>query len=421
MKYQSFTDAPGGIAQWIEQGRQVPGLGTALRVMLPFYKIPSRILSFTFERTPLAPLMSTYQANIAAGGARASLARAQMGLGTAIMLAAADSVMSGSITGSGPPQKATRGAMENTGWLPYSMKVGDRWVQYNRLETVGSSIAMAADIVETAQNYHAAVNGDNPDLEKLTVAAALSVAQDVTSKTYLQGLSSFFETLANPKTEGEAQAKSMASSIVPAGVGAIDRLQDPYQRAVYSMMDAIKSKIPGLSETLPPRRDVWGQPIEHASGMGGAYDLLSPFATKQPNDSPIDKEITRLGANINLPEARTSFPGGAVVNLQNDPKMYSRYVELAGNGYKDPAYGNLGAKDLLNQVVSGNHWLSPIYNMKNDDPAAGVNSKADMIRTIMNQYRDGAKRQLLDENPKLQQEVTEKTQQRNSLRLPGVG
>ena len=186
------------------------------------------------------------------------------------------------------------------------------------------------------------------------------------------------------------------------------------------MMDAIKARTPGASETLPPRRDVWGDPIPHASGLGSAYDLLSPFATRQPSDSPIDKEIERLGANINLPEARTAFPGGSVVNLQNDPKIYSRYVELAGNGYKDPAYGNLGAKDLLNQVVSGNHWLSPIYNMKNDDPAAGVNSKADMIRSIMNQYREGAKNQLLEEFPTLQHEVTEKTQQRQTLRMPSL-
>lgn len=416
MKYQSFTDAPGKMAQWLEQGLHN---WPEARFILPFYKIPSRILSYTFERTPLAPLMSTYQANIAAGGARASLARAQMGLGTAVMLATADAVMSGSITGSGPPSKATRGAMQNTGWLPYSMKVGDHWVQYNRVETAGSSMAMAADIVETCRNYNTAMNADDADISKLGIAAALTIAQDVTSKTYLQGLSNLFETLANPKTEGEARFRSFAGSAVPAGVAAVDRIQDPNQRAVYSMMDAIKSRTPGASESLPPRRNTWGEPISHASGMGNAYDLFSPFATRQPTDSPIDKEIVRLGANVNLPEAKTNF-SGVNVNLQNDPKMYSRYVELAGNGYKDPAYGGLGAKDLLNQVVSGNHWLSPIYNMKNDDPAAGVNSKADMIRSIMNQYRDGAKRQMLKEFPELQSQVTEKTQQRQALRMPSL-
>jgi hypothetical protein len=411
MKYQTFTDAPGKLANLIEQARvDFP----MMRVILPFYKIPSRILSFTFERSPLAPLMSSYQANIAAGGARESLARAQMGLGTAMMLATADAFMSGQITGSGPPEKAQRGAMQNTGWLPYSMKIGDRWVQYNHLETIGSSMAMAADMAQTMHQYGTAVNGDNPDMEKLAVAGVLSIAQDITSKTYLQGLSTLFETLANPKTEGEAQIRSLAGSIVPAGIAAIDRVTDPYQRSVYSIMDAIKARTPGASETLPPRRDIWGKPVEHASGMGTAYDLMSPFATRQPQDSPIDREITRLGANVNLPEGRTSFGQGAVVDLHKDPQVYSRYVELAGNAYKDPAWG-MGAHDMLNSLVSGNHPLSPVYDMKSDGPDGG---KAEMIRSLMNQYRDGAKRQLLQEYPKLQEEVTQKTQDRQALKMP---
>ena len=411
MKYQTFTDAPGKLANLIEQARTDFPM---LRVVLPFYKIPARILSFTFERTPIAPLMSSYQANIAAGGARASLARAQMGLGTAMMLATADAVMSGHITGSGPPDKATRGAMQNTGWLPYSMKVGDHWVQYNKLETAGSSMAMAADIVETARNYHAAINGDNPDMEKLAVAGALSVAQNVTSKTYLQGLSNMFEAMANPKTEGEAVARSYAGSVVPAGVAAIDRMTDPYQRTVYSMMDAIKARTPGWSETLPPRRDVWGDPIEHASDMGKAYDLLSPFATRKPADSPIDKEIVKQGFNVNLPQSNASFGQGAMIDLRKDPAMYSRYVELAGNGYKDPAWG-LGAKDLLNQIVSGNHPLSSVYNMKSDGPQGG---KAAMVHGLMNQYREGARQQLLQENPKLQSQVDEMRANVNALKAP---
>jgi len=414
MTYQSFTDAPGKLANVIEQLRTDFPM---LRVILPFYKIPSRILSFTFERSPLAPVMSAYQANIAAGGARESLARAQMGLGTAMMLATADAVLSGQVTGSGPPEKSQRGAMQNTGWLPYSMKVGDRWVQYNKLETVGSSMAMAADVVETLHGYNAAVNGDDPDMTKLAIATTLAIAQDITSKTYLEGLSRFFETLTNPKTEGEHQAQSLAGSIVPAGVAAADRLQDPYQRQVYSIMDAMKARTPGLSESLPPRRDVWGEPIPHDSGMGKAYDLLSPFPTRNPVDSPIDKEIVRLGANVNMPAAKVSFGQGATVDLRKDPAIYSRYVELAGNAYKDPAWG-LGAKDMLNQLVSGTSPLSSIYQMKSDGPDG---MKAEMIKGIMNQYREGAKQQLLTEYPQLQGTVDKKRESVQALKMPVIG
>ena len=420
MTYQTFTDAPGKLAQHIEGIREDFPL---LRVVIPFYKIPSRIMSFTFERTPLAPLMAGWRADIAAGGARQSMALAKTGVGSSIMLAASDAVLNGQITGGGPKEAGKRQAMLDQGWLPYSVKTPDgRWVQYNRLETVGSSMALAADITETTRNYFTAVNGDNSDVEKLTAAGIAAIANNVTSKTYFEGLSRFFDTISDPRANAEGTLKSFAGSVIPAGVGAADRQTDPYQRATYSMMDAIKAKTPGLSESLAKARSLWGDPIEHASGLGKAYDAFVPFASKEPNPQPIDQEIMRLQMNANLPAASATFGRGAnsaKINLQKDPEMYSRYVELAGHDWKDPAYGNLGAKDLLNQVVSGTHWLSPIYNMKNDDPAAGESySKAGMIKSIMDQYREGARSQLLKEYPQLQQEVTEKTQARQALRMP---
>jgi hypothetical protein len=413
MKYQTFTDAPGTFAQHLEQLRTSYPL---IRLVLPFYKIPSRIMAFTVERSPFAPVMASYRANIAAGGAREGLARAQVGLGTGVMLATIDSVLSGTLTGSGPPERSQRGAMMDTGWLPYSMKVGDRWVQYNRLETVGSSMAMAADVVETMKAYNTAMNADDPDMGNLAAATVLAVAQDVTSKTYLQGVANIFEMMANPKTEGMAKARSFAGSIVPAGVASIDRITDPYQRSVYSILDAIKARTPGLSESLPPVRSVWGEPLQHDSGMGKAYDLLSPFPTRAPTDSPIDKEIVRLGANVNLPAAKVSFGQGATVDLRKDPAIYSRYVELAGNAYKDPAW-RLGAKDMLNQLVSGTSPLSAIYNMKSDGPEG---MKAEMIKGIMNQYREGAKQQLLTEYPQLQGTVDKKRESVQALKMPVI-
>lgn len=420
MTYQTFTDAPGKFAQHIEGLRNDFPL---LRVVIPFYKIPSRIMSFTFERTPLAPLMSGWRADIAAGGARQSMALAKTGIGSAIMLAASDAVLNGKITGGGPQEIGKRQAMLDQGWLPYSAQTpSGRWIQYNRLETVGSSIALAADITETTRHYFTAVNGDNSDVEKLTAAGIAAIANNVTSKTYFEGLAKFFETISDPRANAEGTLKSFAGSIVPAGVAAVDKLTDPYQRATYSMLDAIKARIPGASETLAPRRGLWGQPVEHASGLGKVYDAFVPFASKEPNPQPIDKEIGRLNMNANLPPANATFGHGqnsAKINLQKDPDMYSRYVELSGNAWKDPAYGNLGARDLLNQVVGGSHWLSPIYNMKNDDPGAGDSySKAGMIKSIMDQYREGARGQLLKEYPQLQHEITEKTQTRQALRMP---
>lgn len=410
MRYQTFTDAPGKMAMLLQQARQDFPM---LRVILPFYKIPSRIMSFTFERGPLAPLMSTFRQNIAAGGSQRSLALAQVGLGTGIMLATADAVMSGQITGSGPVEKGQRQAQENEGWKPYSIKVGERWVQYNHLETVGGTMAMAADAMETMQNFHAGINGDDPDVENLALATTLSVAQDITSKTYLQGLANFFDALSNPKGEGQKVLKNLAGSIVPAGVSTAAHQLDPYKRATYSMMDAIKARTPGLSKSLPPQQNLWGEPVKQGSGLGIAYDLLSPMPSGQTANEPIDKELIKQGMNITRPPARTAF-NGATIDLAKDPALYSHYQALAGNELKHVAWG-VGAKDLLNAIVSGEHPLSTVYNLKSDGPDGG---KADMIKDILNQYRNQAKTQLLQENPDLQAKVSTKQEAKRALKLP---
>jgi hypothetical protein len=406
MTYQTFTDAPGKLAEAIGGLRnEFP----ALRVILPFYKIPSRILSFTAERSPIAPLMSTFRANIAAGGPRQSLALAQMGLGTTVMMATADAVLSGHITGSGPAEPGQRAAMENEGWQPYSVKVGDKWVQYNRLETVGSSMALAADAVEAMRNFSTGVNADDPDVANLAMATTFSIANDITSKSYLQGLSNFFEAMGNPKEGGKKFLESFAGSAVPAGMATIDRQTDPYKRTVYDMISAVKARTPGESEDLPPVRNLWGEPVKNASGMGKAYDALVPASTKEPANEPIDKELLRLGVNINKPNARASFDG-AQMDLAKDPKLYSRYQELAGNGYKDPAMGDLGLKDALNAIVTGNHPYSPMYQFLPDGSGVGEEkgTKGTMIRDIVNEYRRGAQQQLLSENPLLRASVQAK-------------
>lgn len=411
MTYQTFTDAPGKLADIIANLREAYPVA---RVVIPFYKIPARIMSFTFERSPLAPLMAGWRADIAAGGARQSMALAKTGIGSMVMLAASDAVLNGVITGMGPNDKGTRLALQNEGWQPYSVKLPDgRWVQYNRIETIGSSIAMAADLTETTRDYFTAVNKDDPNVEKLTAAGIATLANNVTSKTYFEGLARFFETVSDPKSNAESYLKAFAGSLVPAGVGAATHLMDPYSRATYDMMDAIKSRTPGVSDSLPPLRNLWGEPVRHDSGFGKAYDAFVPFATHHPGDEPIDKEILKQGMHFSLPAAKTSFDG-AMVDLSRNPQAYSRYVQLAGNELQSPAWG-MGAKDLMNAIVTGNHPLSVIYNMRSDGADGG---KYVMLRDLMEQYRKQAKSQVLEEFQDLKDKVDNAHDRQTQLRMP---
>ena len=100
-----------------------------------------------------------------------------------------------------------------------------------------------------------------------------------------------------------------------------------------------------------------------------------------------------------MPPRKTTF-NGVTVDLGKFPEAYSRYVELSGNELKHPIWG-IGAKDLLNEVVQGNHQLSQVYELYSDGPDGG---KADFIRDILNEYRSEARIQLLTEFGALQAE-----------------
>lgn len=409
--YQTFTNAPGKIAQSLSKlTSNYPGL----KVIIPFVRTPANILTFTFERTPLAPLLSKFRADIAAGGARQQLALAQTGLGTAVMLTMADLAMSGQITGRGPSEAGERQALLRSGWKPYSAKnpVDGKWYTYNRLDPVGSLIGMSADVVGTMQEAANAAE-DDPDTERLAVAASIAFAGNLMNKTYLSGLSSIIEALNDPTRAAEGWAQRLAGSIVPAGVAAGARLEDPYVRQVYSMMDAIQARTPGLSDGLPAKRDLWGRPIKYESGIGKPFDALSPVQTSSAKPEPIDEELLRNEINLTPPGKRVSF-NGVTVDLSQNPKAYERYVQLSGNEMKHPAWG-LGAMDYLNAVVSGKHPMSTVYGLRSDGPDGG---KEVFIRDAVRQYREMARRQLLEEFPELRQQVQTKQEKQRALKLP---
>jgi hypothetical protein len=170
---------------------------------------------------------------------------------------------------------------------------------------------------------------------------------------------------------------------------AIKNAVDPVQREAGSPWEAIQARIAGLSENLPPRRNLWGEPISTESGLGKAYDFISPVSSRQIKDSPIDREIVRLGDGPQRITKRAHFDG-VMANMRQWPKVYDEYTKLAGNELKHPAWG-VGAKDYLNAVVSGKHPNSAVYQILSDD------SRKEFIRNAVSNYRGMAQQQILND------------------------
>jgi hypothetical protein len=389
--YNTFTNQLGDAGQYLSKLRNIDSPINPMPFILPFLKTPMNIAKYSIERSPVAPLMAQWRADIAAGGARKDIALARMATGTTIMALASDFAMSGVISGSGPKEPGKREALERQGWQPYSIKVGDRWYSYNKMDPFGMTMGAAADFHEFMSRGE--MDPEDADEWQEIAGGIITVISSATvSKTYLRGVADFMEMMSDPARYSEAYIRNFVASFVPSILGVGEGIGDPIQREANSPMEAIMARLPGLSERLTPKRDLWGEVKTNETGLGKTYDALAPIATKGAKESAIDAELVRLGAGVERIGKKTNFDG-VPVNLKNWPEVYDEYVKLAGNELKHPAFG-LGAKDYLDAVVSGDHPISNAYRVMSDGDDG---RKANFIKSTIADFRELAQRQIMQD------------------------
>jgi hypothetical protein len=384
----------GRLGKSAEDMRRAGGfLGGAAQVIIPFVRTPTSILSYTLERTPLALASRNIRADIAAGGPARDLALAKIATGSMIMAATVPFVTSGTITGSGPSNYKMRRIMEKTGWRPYSIKIGDTYYAYNRLDPIGSLLGIAADATYVMSNSSEA------DADELAVAIAVGLVQNMASKTYLAGVFDFMEAVFSTSSDlgiGPRMANWLqrtGSSLVPfsSAVASWERQISPEVSAAYDYIDKIKARTPYLSEDLPPRRDVFGDIIYSDSGLGP--DFASIVRTSEFKEDPLIDEMVLQGAAINMPR-RNATINGATVELS--PEQYDRYMILSsGEGLRG---AKLSLKKQLQQLIKSRQ-----YKKLSDGPDGDKNAA---IGRVFRQYRQAALSQLVNEDVGLQQAVT---------------
>lgn len=398
---RTFTEPVGTVTRNLMGIRRSMNAVTGLpfgHVLLPFIVTPSNILKFAFQSSPFGFLFREMQEELAAGGARRAMAQARMMAGTGLLFTGMDMAANGEITGAAPKDPGAREQWERLGVQEYSIRVGDRWVSYRRMEPVSTMLAIGADLSAIAHNT-AMDDSGNADLAEVLGPALGAAIQTVTNKTYLTSMAEFIQFAEDPQRYGPNYLQRFVSSVsVPAGVAQVERVIDPEMRSAHDFVTATLARVPGYSEDLPQSYDLWGRPRIAQSGIGRTYDALSPFTIRTLDPEPIDRELYRIGHYPRRPAPRVSVPfngQNVSVNLRNSPEIYERYVQLAGNDLR-LAHG-MGARDYLNAVVEGRVPEARSYQQMADSPAAGQ-SKADFINTVIDRYRMAARQALFQEH-----------------------
>jgi hypothetical protein len=197
---------------------------------------------------------------------------------------------------------------------------------------------MAADMAEMWDHM------TEDEKDKIPKMMATAFANAVTNQTFLQGITTVVNAMADPVRFGPKFAQQMAASVVPNIIGQTTTLLDPYQREINSMLDAVKSRIPGAREDLLKKLDVLGQPLETKERLGA----ISPVTETQVSEDNVRLEMDRLGvAPAPAPKKLHIGRGtGKFGEVELTPEQRQTYTKVSGEmAYK-----------ILSKLVNAPNW-----------------------------------------------------------------
>ena len=368
-RYQTFTNNLEGFAQsWQRFIARKPGL----RFLTPFVRTPYNIVTYAFERTPFARLSKKYKDAIDAGGPEADIARARMYLGTSVGVGVAMLAADGMITGRGPSDPRERAVLMETGWQPYSIKVGDTYYGYNRFEPVGILFGVSADLAEIGSYVGNNENAALEDAEIIGTMLAMSVTENITNKTFLTGISDLIEAIGDPGRYAPNAIRRFLASSVPTVAYYERKDQDPYLRDVRSITDAFMNRLPGQSDKLSLKRNILGEPRKYSKGALGKY---SPTRESKLRKDPIFNEFVGLGY-------APSKPSRQIGGVDLTTEQYDELLSYQQNTFR--------LRDRLTNIIN-----SPQYKTSNNYV------KTELLDALIKQSQAAARNYLIARHPSL--------------------
>ena len=343
-------------------------------IVFPFTTTPANVAMRGIDYSPLGLInggIKLYQGNKAKNKVDISNALTLLGqsaTGTAGIFAGYALAKSGIIQGALSDDKDEVQWEKSHGKLPFSFKIGDNYYTFDWGQPAAIPLILGATIQECEENSDSMLD----TILQGAIATTNAWAELSPLQTFMDifgGNGSFAENLVDTALEAPL-------SLIPAQVGAAARTTDTTQRVTYdnssrlnNVINQAKSKIPGLSQTLPVAYDTWGNPIKRQDSTAEAAvaNLLNPGQLGNVRETPIDDEISRLysatGEESVFPQkaAWKYDRGGENIKLNNEQN--SEYQRIMGhNSYNiASAFINSDAYNTLDDAQRA-EIFPEIYN-----------------------------------------------------------
>lgn len=298
-----------------------------LKFIDPFVHISSNVLEQSIlERTPFGLLSSSIRADLSGlnGPVAQDFASARMIVGSALIMTIGGLAAQGMASGSGPSDPHEAAMWRLAGNQAHSIRIGDAWYDVHRLGPLGEIVSTAADLHEVAG---AAAEGD---ISKVASLLVFSATENLMDESFMRGPSDLIKAITDRDRYGDKYIQNMLSSFTPFSVlsSQVAHSIDPYSRQARTVMDAIKAKIPYESETLFPRRDIWGEPIPNKDVLG-VPGLSAVYETNISTD-PVNQAFLKLSQAGYAP----AQPERQINGVRLSDEQYDDYCRIAGQSSK---------------------------------------------------------------------------------------
>jgi hypothetical protein len=381
-----------------------------MRFILPVFNVPANALGETLKRIPgldLLPVMNTHVADLAGenGAVAQAEAHGRTLLGAAFLSAGYLMNQAGLLTGGGPQNPKDRAVWSQT-HQPYSIRVGDTWVSYRKLDILGGLLSIPASISDFSV-YHKLEQGEQTNTALAATAALATWFKDQASmRTATQLLTLGDIPTQDPGRIVEGIAGQIVGGMVPAS-GLLRTLgvdtTDPYVRLKRGWEDYVKAIIPGMSQELEPMRNVLGEPVNRPNNTLGEAVFpvtMAPVATWK--DEPVLNELSRLyqatgyAAGADPRSVLFGFGNAQDVKLEDGASLYSHLVQPRATYRID----GMTLKEALADLFKSQEYKDAVdADSGQAVTSLGDQSRGALVGAIFHRYSGAIKAEVADASP----------------------
>ena len=203
--------------------------------------------------------------------------------------------MHGGIRGNGPVSGSDRRKLQDMGWKPKTIKIGNNWVSYEGIPMLDTILTVMGD----AAYYHNDLGSSMT--QSIVDKLAWTICATYVNNTPLYGMEPLQKAFAGDESAWQRITANMIRGAIPmsGALGVVSNAITSSQKDIYKdMMGYVTNRVPIASSFLPERIDYWtgGEINEIDNPLLRGLNAISPIKVSQ-GEEPWRKWLLDIGFN----------------------------------------------------------------------------------------------------------------------------